>query len=66
MIATAIVTAVVIACALVMFAAVYNHPEELWRDLGEDRAAHYNFGLDLAIDLRSLWAPRASAAAARR
>src|SRR5437870_833442 len=50
----AIVAAVATACAVAMFATYYQHPEELWRNLWHDRSAHYGYGLDVAIGLRTL------------
>jgi hypothetical protein len=50
----AIVTAAAVAIAVAMFAAYYQHPEELWRNLWHDRSAHYGFGVDLAVALRTL------------
>ena len=51
--AAAIVSSVAIAIAVAMFVAYYRHPEELWRNLWHDRSAHYGFGLDVAIALRT-------------
>src|SRR5262245_45674039 len=48
LLATAIVSAVA------RLVAYYRHPEELWRNLWHDRSAHYGFGLDVAIALRTL------------
>jgi len=53
LLATAVVTAVAIAIAVAMFAAYYRHPEELWRNLWHDRSAHYGYGLDVALALRT-------------
>lgn len=51
---TAIVVLVAVAFALWMFAAYFHHPGTVWRDLEEDRTAHYMFGLDVALALRTL------------
>jgi Dolichyl-phosphate-mannose-protein mannosyltransferase len=50
----AIVAAAAVAIAVAMFAAYYQHPEGLWRNLWHDRSAHYGFGVDLAVALRTL------------
>ena len=52
--APAIVTVVATAIAVAMFVAYYRHPEELWRNLWHDRSAHYGYGLDLGLALRTL------------
>src|SRR5262249_33134875 len=51
---TGIVVLVAVAFALWMFAAYFHDPGTLWRDLEEDRTAHYMFGLDVALALRTL------------
>jgi len=54
LLATAIVAAAAIAFAVAMLATYYQHPDELWRNLSHDRSAHYGFGVDLAVALRTL------------
>src|SRR5262252_6528004 len=54
LVALALVIALALAVAATMFAAYYSHPEALWRNLWHDRSAHYGYGLDVGIALRSL------------
>src|SRR5262245_32633947 len=50
----AIVGLVAVAFAAAMFKAYYVNPGSLWRNLEEDRTAHYLFALDIALPLREL------------
>ena len=57
-IGTAMLVGVVLAVATVfaasMLAEYAANPEQLWREVNHDRNGHFNFGLDVALALKSL------------